>query len=75
MEVNDKRASRQLFDIKNLKVGSIYEDHDGDILVWTSADHMVVLASPKDVGCLGVAFKPEPDNIYTLINTTLVIKD
>lgn len=73
MEVVDTRKPRDSYGINGLKVGKVYEDSDGDLLMWTGANTMVVLASPMAIGCVGSTFIPERGNFYTLVETKLQI--
>lgn len=73
MEVVDTRKPRDSYGINGLKVGKVYEDEDGDLLMWTAANAMVVLASPMSTGCVGSTFSPDRGIFYTLVETKLQI--
>lgn len=73
MKVVDKRAERITFKIDDLKTGSVYEDHDGDIMMWTGEKKMIILASPKDTAQVGCYFTPDHENLYVLLNPVLTL--
>lgn len=73
MKVIDKRQERVAFKVADLRIGKVYEDEDGDIMIWTQEKKMTIIASPEDCAQVGTHFTPNDDNVYVLIEVSLNI--
>lgn len=73
MKVIDKRQERVVFKVADLRIGEVYEDEDGDIMIWTQEKKMTILASPEDTAQVGLRFTPNDANVYALIEVSLNI--
>lgn len=74
MNLVDKRQDHAKVKVADLKAGKVYEDHDGDIMIWTQEGKMIVLSSPEDTACVGTTFTPDINNMYVLVTPTLMLQ-
>lgn len=73
MKVIDKRQERVTCKLEDLTVGRVYEDEDGDIMIWTHEKKMTIIASPDECAQVGHHFAPSSESVYTLIEVSLNI--
>ena len=73
MKLTDKRSERIVLTVHDLLNGGVYEDSDGDIMMFTSDKNMVVFHSP-DIGTpAGFVFEPDETDRFVRLGVELTI--
>ena len=73
MQVIDKRQERVTYKMDDLTIGKVYEDEDGDIMIWTHEKKMTTLACPDGCAAVGHHFAPNSEDRFTPIEVSLNI--
>lgn len=73
MKLTDKRSERIVLTVHDLLNGGVYEDSDGDIMMFTSDKNMVVFHSP-DIGTpAGFVFEPDETDRFVRLGVEMII--
>lgn len=73
MKLTDKRSERIVLTVHDLCNGGVYEDSDGDVMMFTSDKNMVVLSSPNIGTPQGFVFEPDETDRFVRLDVEMTI--